>query len=156
MVTTKAPRDAPLQQTGPSRGNRYAPDHGRRVSKEEYWARWYENPYPDIDVSYEWNNGILEAKPPSNAPQIRQYRWFCTLLTCYIQSPPIAKLINLETGVSMTLPDSVLPFTHPSFPFTRPSFPFTHPSFPFTHSSVPIKPPPKPSTVAEPKSPLIS
>ena len=40
MVTTKASRDAPLQQTGPSRGTRNAPDHGRRVSKQEYWAKW--------------------------------------------------------------------------------------------------------------------
>ena len=106
MVTMKAPRDAPLQQTGPSRGTRHAPDHGRRVSKEEYWARWYESPYPDMDVSYEWNNGILEAKPPANAPQIRQYGWFNLLLDCYVQSHPIAKLICLETGVSMTVLDS--------------------------------------------------
>ena len=106
MVTTKAPRDAPLQQTGPSKGNRYAPDHGRRVSKEEYWDRWYESPYPDIDVSYEWNNGILEAKPPANAPQIRQYRWFSLLLDCYVQVNPIAKFIDLETGVSMTVLDA--------------------------------------------------
>ncbi|MDE0142906.1 MAG: Uma2 family endonuclease [Caldilineaceae bacterium] len=106
MQSIKAPRDAPLQQTAPSKGNRYAPDHGRRVSKEEYWARWYENPYPDIDVSYEWNNGILEAKPFPNYPQIRQYGWFYTLLNCYIQSHPIAKLINLETGVSMTVLDA--------------------------------------------------
>ena len=106
MQSIKAPRDAPLQQTAPSKGNRYAPDHGRRVSKEEYWARWYENPYPDMDVSYEWNNGILEAKPLPNYPQIRQYGWFYTLLNCYIQSHPIAKLINLETGVSMTVLDS--------------------------------------------------
>ena len=46
-----------------------APDEGRRVTKEEYFAKWYENPYPDIDVSYEWNNGILEAKPLPNRPQ---------------------------------------------------------------------------------------
>ncbi|MYC95503.1 MAG: Uma2 family endonuclease, partial [Caldilineaceae bacterium SB0661_bin_32] len=110
MVTIKAPRDAPLNRTTTAEGNRYAPDryapdHGRRVSKEEYWARWYENPYPDMDVSYEWNNGRLEAKPLPNAPQLRQYGWFYTLLTCYIQSHPIAELINLETGVSMTVVD---------------------------------------------------
>ena len=106
MVTIKAARDAPLQERARSKGNRYAPDHGRRVTKEEYWARWYESPYPDMDVSYEWNNGILEAKPLPNHPQLRQYGWFFTLLTCYIQSHPIAKLINLETGVSMTVADA--------------------------------------------------
>ena len=47
-----------------------APDEGRRVTKEEYFAKWYENPYPDIDVSYEWNNGILEAKPLPNQPSV--------------------------------------------------------------------------------------
>ncbi len=109
MVTIKAPRDAPLKRTTTARGSRYAPDHGRRVSKEEYWAKWYESPYPDIDVSYEWNNGILEAKPLPNAPQLRQYGWFYTLLFCYIQSHPIANLINLETGVSMTVLDASEP-----------------------------------------------
>ena len=96
-------------QTAPPQANPFAPDHGRRVSKEEYWAKWYERPYSEIDVSYEWNNGILEAKPLPNAPQLRQYRWFYTLMTCYIQSRPIADMINLETGVSMTVPDDTLP-----------------------------------------------
>ena len=105
MQSTERPRDAALKRTTKAQGNRYAPDHGRRVSKEEYWARWYESPYPDMDVSYEWNNGILEAKPPANAPQLRQYGWFNLLLTCYVQSHRIAKLICLETGVSMTVLD---------------------------------------------------
>ena len=109
MQSIKAPRDAPLKRTTTAQGNRYAPDHGRRVSKEEYWAKWYESPYPDMDVSYEWNNGILEAKPLPNAPQLRQYGWFYTLLFCYIQSHPIANLINLETGVSMTVLDASEP-----------------------------------------------
>ena len=30
-------------------------------------------------------------------------------MTCYIQSHPIAGLINLETGVSMTVPDAARP-----------------------------------------------
>ncbi|MDE0634186.1 MAG: Uma2 family endonuclease, partial [Caldilineaceae bacterium] len=59
-----------------------------------------------IDVSYEWNNGRLEAKPLPNHPQIRQYRWFSRLLDCYVQVNPIAKFIDLETGVSMTVLDS--------------------------------------------------
>ena len=106
MQSIKAPRDAPLKRTTTARGNRYAPDHGRRVSKEEYWARWYESPYPDMDVSYEWDNGILEAKPLPNYSQIRLYRWFSLLLSCYVQVNPIAKFIDLETGVSMTVLDA--------------------------------------------------
>lgn len=109
MESIKAPRDVPLQQTAPSKGNRFAPDHGRRVTKEEYWANWYQNPYSNSDVSYEWNNGILEAKPLPNAPQLRQYRWFYTLMACFIQTYPVADLINLETGVSMTVQDATLP-----------------------------------------------
>ena len=109
MQSIKAPHDLPLNRANPSRDNRYAPDHGRRVTKEEYWARWYQNPYPDIDVSYEWNNGILEAKPLPNYPHIRLYRWFSLLLGCYVQVNPIAKFIDLETGVSMTVLDASQP-----------------------------------------------
>ena len=109
MQSTKTPPDVPQNRAAPSQVNPSAPDHGRHVTKEEYWARWYESPYPDIDVSYEWNNGILEANPPSNGPQIRQYRWFNLLLDCYLQSNPIAELINLETGVSITVVDATEP-----------------------------------------------
>ena len=109
MESIKAPRDLPPQQTAPSKGNRFAPDHGRRVTKEEYWARWYESPYPDVDVSYEWNNGILEAKPLPNYPQIRLYRWFSQLLGHFLEVNPIATVIDLETGVSMTVLDAAEP-----------------------------------------------
>ena len=107
MHSIKTQRNVPHDRAAPA--NPLAPDHGRRVTKEEYWANWYENPYDDIDVSYEWNNGILEAKPLPNAPQLRQYRWSYTLLACYIQTHPIADLINLETGVSMTVQDAAFP-----------------------------------------------
>ena len=107
MHSIKTQQNVPQDRAAPA--NPLAPDHGRRVTKEEYWARWYENPYPHIDVSYEWNNGILEAKPLPDAPQLRQYRWFYTLMACYIQSHPIADLINLETGVSMTVRDTAFP-----------------------------------------------
>ncbi len=96
-----------------------APDDGRYVSKAEYWAKWYEHPYPDIDVSYEWNNGILEAKPLPTPSQIELYNWFLDLMRRYTQSQrvhgargrgdgssqPIARLINLETGFNLTMPD---------------------------------------------------
>ncbi len=85
--------------------NPFAPDDGRCVTLEEYWARWYENPYPDIDVSYEWNNGRLEAKPLPNEPQLDLYNWFLDLLRRYISTHNIAKLINLETGFVLTIED---------------------------------------------------
>ena len=109
MESIKAPRDMPPQQKSSSKVNRFAPDHGRRVTKEEYWAKWYENPYPNIDVSYEWNNGILEAKPLPNYPQIMLYRWFSQLLGHFLEVNPIATVIDLETGVSMTVLDAAEP-----------------------------------------------
>ena len=85
--------------------NPFAPDDGRYVTKEEYWAKWYENPYPDIDVSYEWNNGRLEAKPLPNEPQLDLYNWFLDLLRRFVSTYAIAKLINLETGFVLTIED---------------------------------------------------
>ncbi len=41
----------------PDAVNPDAPDDGLYVTEEEYWARWYANPYSDRDVKYEWNNG---------------------------------------------------------------------------------------------------
>ena len=96
-VEPVAPPDAPV--------NPWAPDEGRFVTLEEYWAKWYENPYPDLDVSYEWNNGILEAKPMPNAPQLALYNWFLDLLRRYLGTHGIAKLINLETGFVLTIAD---------------------------------------------------
>lgn len=109
MHSAKTPRDLPHDNTTPHPANPLAPDEGRRVTKEEYWAKWYQNPYPHIDVSYEWINGVLQAKPPSNYPQIKQYRWFLSLISLYTETHPIADLINLNTGVSMTVPDASRP-----------------------------------------------
>ena len=89
----------------PDAVNPDAPDDGLYVTEEEYWARWYANPYSDRDVKYEWNNGRLEAKPLSNPAQIALYNWFLNILQRYVQSHPIARLINLETGFSLTIED---------------------------------------------------
>ncbi len=89
--------------------NPFAPDDGRCVTLEEYWARWYDNPYPDIDVSYEWNNGRLEAKPLPNKPQLKLYNWFLQLLLRYLSTHNIAELINLETGFVLTMEDPAEP-----------------------------------------------
>ena len=89
--------------------NPLAPDEGRHVTLEEYWDKWYEHPYPDIDVSYEWNNGILEAMPPANAPQINLGFWFLALLRQYVNTHDIAKLIYMETGFVLKMQDAVEP-----------------------------------------------
>ena len=114
MGSAEAVYDLQKEQAGQDKDrtalvNPLAPDEGRRVSLEEYWEKWYENPYPDIDVSYEWNNGILEAKPLANAPQIELGVWFLFLLGQYLYSHDIAQLINLETGFVLTMEDVTEP-----------------------------------------------
>ena len=89
--------------------NPLAPDEGRHVTLEEYWDKWYEHPYPDIDVSYEWNNGILEAKFLANAPQLDLGFWFLALLHQYVKTHDNAKLINMETGFVLTMEDAAEP-----------------------------------------------
>ena len=89
--------------------NPFAPDDGRYVTLEEYWVKWYENPYRDIDVSYEWNNGRLEACPPHTAPQLALCAWFLDLLRSYVSTLPIAKLIKLGVGFVLTMEDPVEP-----------------------------------------------
>ena len=111
--TNGAPQsDKPADTAAPSQFERienWAPAHGLRVTLEEYWEKWYERPHPNVDVSYEWNNGVLEAKPLPNYAQTEQYRWFFRLLSCYLEVNPIAKLLCLETGAYMSVPDESLP-----------------------------------------------
>ena len=85
--------------------NPLAPDEGRYVSLEEYWNSWYEHPYIHIDVSYEWSNGRLEAKPLPAQPQLELYNWFHDILRCFVHTNSIAVLINLETGFTMNMRD---------------------------------------------------
>ena len=104
--------DGPVDSDAPSQMERVkdrAPAHGLRVTLEEYWEKWYERPHPHIDVSYEWNNGILDAKPLPNFAQTEQYRWFFRLLCCFLEVNPIAKILCLETGAYMSVRDESLP-----------------------------------------------
>ena len=82
-----------------------APDDGRFVSKAEYWATYYNHP----DVSYEWNDGYLEAKPLSTPLQYNLYLWFLSLLQQYLQVYQTGQLMGLETGFTMIIPDLKLP-----------------------------------------------
>jgi len=114
MGSAEALHDLQKEQKEQTKGraapvNPLAPDEGRHVSLEEYWDKWYENPYPDIDVSYEWNNGILEAKFLANAPQLDLGFWFLALLHQYVKTHDNAKLINMETGFVLTMEDAAEP-----------------------------------------------
>ena len=106
---TAAARQDACAPSGHGRIENWAPADGLHVTLEEYWENWYERPHPHIDVSYEWNNGVLEAKPLPNYPQTQQYRWFIGLLNCYLEMNPIAKILCLETGAYMSAPDESRP-----------------------------------------------
>jgi hypothetical protein len=74
---------------------------GLRVSEEEYWEKYYHDP----DVTYEWNNGILEEKPIADVLSAKMYRWFLALMEEYLKAHPIATLILLEIGFRLALPE---------------------------------------------------
>ncbi len=74
---------------------------GLAVSEEEYWKKYYNDP----DFSYEWNNGVLEAKPMSDIKGSRIYRWFLSILECYFSTYPTGIIVNLEIGFRMELED---------------------------------------------------
>ncbi|MEZ4706854.1 MAG: Uma2 family endonuclease [Caldilineaceae bacterium] len=76
-----------------------APDHGRYVTKEEYWEHWYEG------TVYEWNNGYLEAKPMSTPGQFNLYSWFLQLLLQFKLALQSTQIMALETGFTMIVPD---------------------------------------------------
>lgn len=82
-----------------------APDHGRFVTKAEYWTTYYEHP----DASYEWNGGYLEAKPMPNPQQYKLFLWFVALLKEYTEVHDNGLMMGLETGFTMTVPSLKLP-----------------------------------------------
>lgn len=67
---------------------------GSYVSEALYWEKYYEHP----DFNYEWNNGILEEKPMADVQNAAMYRWFLILLHAYLETHPVAQLVNLEIG----------------------------------------------------------
>lgn len=75
--------------------------NGLWVSEEEYWEKYYHDP----DFTYEWNNGILEEKPMADYLSFEMYRWFFLLLEEYLKAHPIAKLVGLDIGFRLALPE---------------------------------------------------
>ena len=85
----------------PERVQGVSSQDGVRVSEEEYWAIYYHDP----DFNYEWNNGLLEEKPMADYLSFEMYRWFFALLQEYLQTSPLAKMIGLDIGFRLALPD---------------------------------------------------
>ncbi|GAK60221.1 hypothetical protein U27_00112 [Candidatus Vecturithrix granuli] len=74
---------------------------GLRVTEEEFWQTYYH----ESDIIYEWNNGILEEKPMADYLSFKMYRWFLKLLEEFLRAFPIAKMIGLEIGFRLALPE---------------------------------------------------
>ena len=80
-----------------------------RVSEAEYWKTYYEYP----DGSYEWKNGLLEAKPMPDFLSISLYRWFSRLLEEYLTVFPIGRMMVLEMGFRLELGDNEVSIRKP-------------------------------------------
>ena len=76
-------------------------DAGLIVSEEEYWKNYYEHP----DFRYEWNNGILEVKAVGDYASYLQSEFFSSILKEHIKTTQIAKLVGLDIGFKLVLPD---------------------------------------------------
>ena len=100
---TRPARRRPVRSNVDDRpiGDQALSAHGLHVSEAVYWARYYETG----DASYEWNNGVLEEKPLPDYRRIAMVGWFLTLLRSYLEVNPIAKLLHLEMGFRLAMPD---------------------------------------------------
>jgi Uma2 family endonuclease len=92
----RPPPDAP-------RDGDQGPPEGTPVSEADYWAHYYEH-----DNGYEWNNGLLEVKPVSDALTAWIYQWLLGLLRLYLDTQHNARLTCLEFGCRLSLPNKVV------------------------------------------------
>jgi hypothetical protein len=79
------------------------PYDGMPVSEADYWEFYYLGP----EVTYEWNDGILEEKGVSDYLTFRVFDWFVQLLSEFLRAHPIADRVGLEMGFRLRLPDKV-------------------------------------------------
>jgi hypothetical protein len=77
---------------------------GLWVSEETYWKDYYL----EADIHYEWNNGRLEEKPVSDYETYLVYAWFVELLRHFLRARPMARMIALEMGFRLPLPDKTV------------------------------------------------
>jgi len=76
---------------------------GMPVSEADYWEHYYLG----HDVTYEWNNGVLEEKGVSDHRTFRVFDWFIQLLIEFLRAQPIAERVGLEMGFRLRLPDKI-------------------------------------------------
>jgi hypothetical protein len=75
------------------------PYDGMPVSEADYWEFYYLG----YDVTYEWNNGILEEKGVSDYLTFRVYDWFIRLLIEFLNAHPMADRVGLMMGFRLAL-----------------------------------------------------
>jgi hypothetical protein len=73
------------------------------VSEADYWEFYYLG----HEVTYEWNNGILEEKGVSDYLTFQVYDWFLRLLMEFLSAHPIANRVGLEMGFRLALSNKV-------------------------------------------------
>ena len=80
------------------------PYDGMPVSEADYWEFYYLGP----EVTYEWNDGLLEEKGGvSDYLTFRVFDWFIQLLSEFLRARPIADRVGLEMGFRLALPNKV-------------------------------------------------
>lgn len=87
----------------PSQAAPLEPYDGMPVSEADYWEHYYLG----HDVTYEWNNGVLEEKGVSDHLTFRVFDWFIQLLIEFLRAQPIAERVGLEMGFRLRLPDKI-------------------------------------------------
>jgi len=79
------------------------PYDGMPVSEADYWQFYYLG----HEVTYEWNNGILEEKGVSDYLTFRVFDWFIQLLIEFLRAHPMADRVGLEMGFRLALSNKV-------------------------------------------------
>ena len=77
---------------------------GMSVTEADYWQHYYLG----HEVTYEWNDGVLEEKGGSDYQTFLVFDWLIRLLTEFLQTHPVADRVALEMGFRLALPHKVV------------------------------------------------
>ena len=72
------------------------------ISESLYWEKYYE------DTPYEWDNGVLEEKPVSDALALDMHSWITEVLTHYNKVNHSYRMMTLEMGFRMKIPSNIM------------------------------------------------
>ena len=69
------------------------------ISEKDYWEKYYDL----SDISYEWNNGVLEEKTMADFESFQMYLWYVNILLEYLKNYKEGMLVGLDIGFKMNL-----------------------------------------------------